>query len=199
VFIMNRLAEMEPAGPWGEIAAMYPKMIERSQRGGFAMDWICYEPGSGFTPCQKDGKKTPSPVGSYDAIRVYLWAGMLPETSSVRERILHALPGMNFYLQHYGAPPEKINSDGSAQAQAGPVGFSAALLPYLKSFSSDTLVAQQMVRLKSQLDEKSNLYGTGYGSGPTYYDQNLALFSSGWMEHKFQFGNSGELLVQWSR
>jgi endoglucanase len=199
IFILDRMAELEPAGPWADIAAMYPKMIERSQRGGFAMDWVCYEPGSGFSPCQKDGKKTPSPVGSYDAIRVYLWAGMLPETSSARGRILHALPGMDSYLQHYGAPPEKINSDGSAQSQAGPVGFSAALLPYLKSNSNDTLVAQQMVRLKSQLDEKSNLYGTGYGSGPTYYDQNLALFGSGWMEHKFQFGSSGELLVRWSR
>jgi len=199
LFILDRLAELEPAGPWADVAALFPKMMEHSQRGGFAMDWLCYEQGSGFSPCDKDGKKSPPPLGSYDAIRVYLWAGMLPDTNVVKSKLLQALPGMNAYLQHYPAPPEKINSDGSAQTQAGPVGFSAALLPYLKSLSNDAAVAQQMVRLKSQLDEKSNLYGQGYGSGPTYYDQNLALFGTGWMEKRFQFGSSGELLVRWSR
>ena len=159
------------------------------------MDWDCYMPGEGFSPCLANGKKTPPPVGSYDAIRVYLWAGMISEANPARERILKTLPGMNLYLQHHDTPPEKISADGTAQAQPGPVGFSAALLPYLQCFSNQGAVAQQLVRLKSQLDEKSNLYGTN----PTYYDQNLALFGSGWIEKRFQFGSSGELLVRWSR
>jgi endoglucanase len=195
LFILDRLAAIDPAGPWADVAALTPTMLDRSQRGGFAMDWVCYTPGEGFTPCQADGKKTPAPVGSYDAIRVYLWAGMLADSKPAKSRILHALPSMNYYLQHYPAPPEKISSDGTAQSQPGPVGFSAAVLPYLRGNSDEAAVAQQMVRLKSQLDEKSNLYGTS----PTYYDQNLVLFGSGWMEKRFQFGANGELLVRWSR
>jgi endoglucanase len=195
LFILDRLASLDPAGPWADVAAEVPVILERSARGGFAMDWACYTPGEGFSPCLVNGKKTPPPVGSYDAIRVYLWAGMLPEATPSKARILKALPGMNFYLQHYPAPPEKVSADGTAQPQPGPVGYSAALLPYLKGFSNEAAVAQQLVRLKSQLDEKSNLYG----SSPTYYDQNLALFGSGWLEKRFQFGTSGELLVRWSR
>jgi endo-1,4-beta-D-glucanase Y len=195
LFLLERLAAVDPAGPWADVAMEVPALLERSAKGGFAFDWVCYTPGEGFTPCLANGQKTPAPVGSYDAIRVYLWAGMLPDSSPAKARILKALPGMNSYLQHNGAPPEKINSDGSAQAQAGPVGFSAALLPYLRGNANETAVAQQMVRLKSQLDEKSNLYG----SSPTYYDQNLALFGSGWIEQRFQFGSSGELRVRWSR
>jgi endoglucanase len=195
VFLLDRLAVVDPAGPWGDIAAEVPALLERSTRGGFAMDWVCYTPGEGFSPCQSNGKKIPPPMGSYDAIRVYLWAGMLPDGNPAKARLLKALPGMNFYLQHYGAPPEKISSDGAAQSQDGPVGFSAALLPYLRGCSNESAVAQQLVRLKSQLDEKSYLYG----SSPTYYDQNLALFGSGWLEKRFQFGSSGELLVRWSR
>jgi len=195
LFLLERLAAVDPAGPWADIAMETPALLERSAKGGFAFDWVCYTPGEGFTPCLANGHKIPAPVGSYDAIRVYLWAGMLPDSSAAKAHILKALPGMNYYLQHYGAPPEKINSDGSAQAQSGPVGFSAALLPYLRGNLNETAVAQQMVRLKSQLDEKSNLYG----SSPTYYDQNLALFGSGWIEKRFQFGSSGELLVRWSR
>jgi endoglucanase len=201
LFLLNRLAAVDPAGPWANAATVLPTLLARSAKGGYAMDWVCYTPGEGFTPCQANGHKTPDPLGSYDAIRVYLWAGMLPDSSanSSKSRILHGLPEMNTLMQSRPAPPEKINSDGVPMNQDGPVGFSAALLPYLKSNSNDSAYAQQLVRIKSQLDEKSNLYGAGYGTGPTYYDQNLVLFGSGWNEKQFQFGTSGELLVRWSR
>jgi endo-1,4-beta-D-glucanase Y len=195
VFVLDRLAALDPAGPWADVAAMVPVLAERSARGGFVMDWVCYTSGEGFSPCQSNGKKTPPPVGSYDAIRVYLWAGMLSPGAPAKTRLLHAMTGMDAYLQHYPAPPEKIAADGTAQPQPGPVGFSWALLPYLQGFGAAPLVAQQMVRIHSQLDEKTYLFGTT----PTYYDQNLALFGSGWMDKSFQFGNDGELLVRWSR
>jgi len=198
-FILDRLTAIQPTEPWADVAAMFPVMIERSAKAGFAMDWVCYAPADGFSPCQANGKSLLPPVGSYDAIRVYLWAGMIPDSNSLKARMLKALPGMNLYMAQHSAPPEKIGSQGVPQSQVGPVGFSAAVLPYLEGNSNQPAVAQQLVRLKSQLDEKSNLYGAGYGTGPTYYDQNLVLFGSGWMEKRFQFGSSGELLVRWSR
>jgi endoglucanase len=195
VFILDRLAKAQPAGPWADVAAMVPVLLERSAKSGFAMDWVSYTPGQGFTPCLVNGHTGPAANGSYDAIRVYLWAGMLDDESPAKAPILKALSGMNLYLQQHPAPPEKISNQGVPQNNDGPSGFSAALLPYLKSIPNDSAVAQQMVRLKSQLDEKSNLYG----NPPAYYDQNLALFASGWMEQRFRFGSSGELLVPWSR
>jgi endoglucanase len=194
LFLLNRLTVVSPAGPWANIAATLPPLLERSSRRGFAMDWVCYVPTDGFSPCQTSGQPPP-PTGSYDAIRVYLWAGMLADGNPAKARLLKALPGMNTYMQHSAAPPEKISADGTVQPQNGPVGFSAALLPYLEGYSNRAAVAQQLVRLKSQLDEKSHLYG----SSPTYYDQNLILFGSGWIEKRFEFGIRGELLVRWSR
>ena len=201
VFLLNRLAMLDPAGPWVGIALTTPKLMEQSARGGFAFDWVQYTPGQGFEPCTSTGpnaKKGTTPVGSYDAIRVYLWAGLLPESNPAKGKILAALPGMNQYLAQHPAPPEKINHDGTPEKQDGPVGFSAALLPYLKSIPNDVAAAQQLVRIKSQLDEKSNLYGAGYGTGSTYYDQNLVLFGLGWSDSAFRFGSSGELLVPWT-
>jgi endoglucanase len=195
VFLLDRLAALDPAGPWADVAVMVPVLLEKSARGGFAMDWVCYTHGADFTPCQANGKRTPPPVGSYDAIRVYLWAGMVAPGASGKARLLRAIPGMNGYLQHYPAPPEKIAADGTALPGPGPVGFSAALLPYLEGSGDQQVIAQQMGRLKSQLDEKTYLFG----SSPTYYDQNLAMFGTGWADKSFQFGESGELLVRWSR
>jgi endoglucanase len=195
LFLLNRMAAVDHAGPWADIAALLPALLERSSRGGFAMDWVSYTPGQGFTPCLPTGKKGPGVGGSYDAIRVYTWAGMLSDANASKSRLLKALPGMNLYLQQHPAPPEKINEDGNPLPGDGPVGFSGALLPYLRSIGNEQAAAQQMVRMKSQLDEKSYLYG----NSPTYYDQNLALFGTGWMEKRFQFGTNGELLVGWSR
>jgi endoglucanase len=198
-FILDRLAVIQPAQQWADVASMLPALLERSVRGGFAMDWVLYTPGEGFTPTQANGHSIPAPTGSYDAIRVYTWVGMLAESNPAKARLLKALSGMKLYLDQHPAPPEKISSQGVPQSQPGPVGFSAALLPFLESNSDSTAVAQQLVRIQSQLDEKSNLYGTGNGSGPTYYDQNLVLFGSGWYSKRFQFGSHGELLVRWSR
>lgn len=195
IFLLDRLAELDPAGPWADVAAMVPVLLERSARGGYAMDWVCYTPGEGFTPCQPTGKKTPPPVGSYDAIRVYLWAGMLAPEAAGKERLLRALAGMSAYLQHSPAPPEKVSADGTALPQAGPVGYSASVVPYLEACGQHQASAQQMVRVKAQLDEKTYLFGTS----PTYYDQNLAMFGTGWADQSFRFGKSGELLVRWSR
>lgn len=199
LFLLERMAVVDPDGPWANVAQQVPVLLERSARNGFAMDWLCYAPGTGFSPCLANGHTGPAVVGSYDAIRVYLWAGMLADASPGKARILQALPGMDLYLRSHAAPPEKVSAAGVPQSQDGPVGFSAALLPYLMSIPDEAALAQQQMRVKSQLDEKSNLYGPGYGSGPTYYDQNLVLFGSGWLEKRFQFGSSGELLVRWSR
>lgn len=195
VFILDRLAKAEPAGPWADVSAMVPVLLERSAKSGFAMDWLSYTPGQGFTPALANGHTGSVATGSYDAIRVYLWAGMLNDASPARASIFKALPGMNIYLQQHPAPPEKIGNTGVPLPQDGPPGYSAALLPYLKGLSSESALAQQMVRLKSQLDEKSHLYG----NPPAYYDQNLILFGSGWMEQRFRYGSSGELLVPWFR
>ena len=157
VFLLDRLAKIDPAGPFADVAAEVPVLMERSARNGFAMDWVSYTPGLGFTPSLSDNHTGPQATGSYDAIRVYLWAGMLNEASPAKARLIHALPGMNIYLQTHAAPPEKISNQGVPLGQDGPVGFSAALLPYLQSIPNQSALAQQMVRFKSQLNEKSNL------------------------------------------
>jgi endoglucanase len=36
-----------------------------------------------------------------------------------------------------------------------------------------------------------------YGRPARYYDENLALFGTGWMERRFRFGREGELEVSW--
>ena len=196
LFVLERLAVVDPAGPWQHIALGVPRLLEQSARHGFAMDWVDYVPGDGFYPApQHPGKDAGAPVGSYDAIRVYLWAGMLDGRGKMQANLLNSIPAMAAYLGNHGAPPEKVSGQGIPEAQDGPVGFSAAVLPYLRAFPlMERPAAQQTVRLSRLRDASTGLYGKDL----TYYDQNLALFATGYLDGRFRFGPGGELNVEWT-
>src|SRR5262245_1251535 len=178
------LGHLVPDGPWERMAQRISAVVSASAPHGFATDWIDFEPGKGFSA---------SETGSYDAIRVYLWAGMLDPAAPGRDAILRSLSGMTDWLRKNAAPPEKVRRDGSVEVPNGPVGFSAALLPYLSAIGEKTLADSQSGRLRSAPDSKTGLYGRP----SRYYDQNLALFALGWTERRFWFDASGALKTWW--
>lgn len=199
LFLFERLAVVDPAGPWQRIALNIPSFLRQSAVHGYAMDWVDFIPGDGFSPAPQqppqDGKPGDPGLGSYDAIRVYLWAGLLNPGNRRRAEVLGAVPGMSAYLANHDAPPEKISDAGLPMAQDGPVGFSAALLPYLRAYPHlEKTTTAQMVRLSAQKNAETGLYG----KDQAYYDQNLALFASGFLEGRFKFGLGGDLKVDWT-
>jgi len=184
--IFVRLAQLDPGGPWQHVADRIPALVKNSAPGGFATDWVEFSPPDGFTP---------SAVGSFDAIRVYLWAGLLDHATPGREQILEALPGMAARLRTNPVPPAKVSAAGGVADPNGPIGFSAAVLPYLAALGEARLVDQQMSRLQSAADARTGLYGTP----ARYYDQNLALFAIGAIERRFWFDAGGALVTPWHR
>jgi endoglucanase len=118
---------------------------------------------------------------------------MTDSKSPSRSRILNAVPSMAAYLSSQLAPPERISDQGIPLEKDAPIGFSAALLPYLRAFPGGSRLAGcQLIRMAAQRSA-SGLYG----KDPVYYDQNLALFSTGFLDGRFRFGPRGELNVEW--
>lgn len=202
LFLFERFAVFDPGGPWHQIALNIPRFLQQSARHGFVMDWVEYVPTDGFYPAVKpvasvtSAPSSDAPVGSYDAIRVYLWAGMIPRGDAARASILSAVPSMGAYLAAHDVPPEKVGGEGIPLDVSAPVGFSAAVLPYLRAYPAFAkAVGRQMVRLSVQRDVNSGLYG----KDRAYYDQCLALFATGFLDAKFRFGSEGELQVEWKR
>jgi endoglucanase len=182
--LLAGLAHEIPDGPWQQIQAKLPALLQGSAPHGFPTDWVELRERGGFTP---------SSLGSYDAIRVYLWAGMLDPDTPQRTAILKSLAGMQHYLHANPMPPEKVKPDGTIESANGPVGFSAAVMPFLSALGEKDLENQQSSRVRSEFDPKTGLYG----NPAKYYDQNLILFALGFVEHRFWFNSQGALQLSW--
>jgi endo-1,4-beta-D-glucanase Y len=179
------LSHFAPGGPWKKVAATVPALVKESAPHGFASDW---------TDITSNGKLQVTPtVGSYDAIRVYLWAGMLDKGTPQREQLLKSMSGMAAYLRSHPEPPAKVQPDGSIQDAKGPVGFSAALLPYASALGDNRIQSEEMSLVQAGFNPKTGLYG----NPAKYYDQNLALFGLGFEQQQFSFDANGELKLKW--
>ena len=174
-----------PEGPWGKAAATLPVILSHSAPHGFVSDWTEFKTDTGL-------QASPT-IGSYDAIRVYLWAGMLDGSTKDRDALFKSLAGMMTYLHTDAVPPAKVRPDGTIEDPKGPVGFSAALIPFAEALHEEQVVDQQMLRVRSEFKPQTGLLG----APPKYYDQNLALFGLGFAQRQFWFDPRGGLRLKW--
>jgi endoglucanase len=194
--VLSYLATTFPQGPWGTVLASLAPILTQGSGGGFAMDWVTA--GGSLGPvaspvAHETGDKIGRAEGSYDAIRVYLWLGIAdPETQGVKES-LAGLSGMSAYMKHSAVPPRVVDENGSVTKADGPVGFSAAVVPYLNAINMKAEGKMQTDRVAAMKNPSSGLYGPD----GLYYDQNLVLFASGWIEERFRFERLGRLKVKW--
>jgi endoglucanase len=191
VQVLRAFANHDPNGPWNELIENNFKLLEASSSKGFVPDWVAYVPGQGFLPDPKTGA-----IGSYDAIRVYLWWGMLAKQDTMSAQLKKILYGMNQLIPKYEvSPPLKADAQTGMVSDIGPPSFSAALLPYLVLMGNKSALRLQKERLIAQQEVAA---GGLIGQELRYYDQVLTLFGLGWMEHRFSFSSQGQLLVQWN-
>ncbi len=189
--VLLRFARSMPQGPWSSILRSLPSML--APGNGFAMDWVSSSGGTLRSTVYPPGAPAPAhPVGSYDAIRVYLWLGLSERDTPELKPMFAATRGMAAYLAKAVTPPLSVNDSGAILSPDAPVGFSAAVIPYLHALGMTAPERLQVDRLAA-LHNSNGLYG----HGSDYYDQNLALFATGWLEQRFRFDRDGKLIVNW--
>ena len=194
--LLMRLSELQSDGPWRSVLGSLQTMLQKGSGNGFAMDWIA----AGTTirpslsPAQRAaGDHSAVPIGAYEAIRVYLWLGLTDEGTPGLTAMLAQLPGMAAYLQHELTPPQEVDAQGQVTKRDAPPAFSAAVIPYLHLLGRRNEERAQLTRLGATRDESNGLYG----KQAAYYDQNLALFATGWTEQRYHFDRGGRLIVRW--
>jgi endo-1,4-beta-D-glucanase Y len=184
--VLRAAADAQPGGPWSAVLATTLRMLRETARRGAFPDWVLYTAGRGFGRDPVKGA-----VGSYDAIRVYLWLGMLPPGEPAQRELQDGAKGALLrVLAERGTLPERIDVASLKTQGQAPVGFYAALLPLAAAVDPE-VVPRLAERLSAAA--KDGLYG----SPPAYYDQNLVLFARGFVEGRFRFAASGGLEPAW--
>lgn len=167
---------------WGEIIQSSEQVILGSAPKGFAADWVEFTRNAFIADRRSRG------VSSYDAIRVYLWAGLLPASDPARDKILETLKPVLESVARRAAPVEIIDTQTLEMRGDGPPGFSAALLPMLAN-------ARMTAALQTQRQRAAD---GSLQDNQSYYSDALALFGLGWLEQRYRFNRSGLLSVRWT-
>ena len=127
-----------------------------------------------------------SSEGSYNAIRVYMWAGMMHWSDPTQQALIDRLIPTGRVVRSHGAPPESVNILTGTASGTGSSGFVAAMIPFLQATGLHKIAQQQIERIESQPI-----------SGNNYYDQALSLFALGWHNKFYRFDSTGNLTPGW--
>lgn len=180
--ILDRFASLYPARDWQAISASTRRLIIQTMPKGYSPDWVKISPPYKTSNWVLD-------LGSYDAIRSYLWAGMLADSHPHKVELMTVMKPMAQAVKENGAPPEKINVSTGLYSGTGSAGFSAALLPFLAQYDLPEVLGQQRQRAAAVWEpaiDKSRYYATV-----------LALFGTGWDQGYFRFSSDGALIPAW--
>ncbi|MES2682861.1 MAG: cellulose synthase complex periplasmic endoglucanase BcsZ [Pseudomonadota bacterium] len=186
-FQFRWLALVDPEGPWKAIWQNHLTAMRQLVTQGVAPDWYEVMADGRLVADRKTGG-----VSSYDAIRVPLWAAMTPASDDTdRDNdLLPLLKPLARRLAGFDDPPEKLDFESGQGSGGAPIGFSAALLPFLAKMDEDSAVRQRQRLKNGRVD--GNL-----GKPPHYYDQALGMFGEGWDSGRFRFDQYGRLIPRW--
>jgi endoglucanase len=180
-----RLQTLEPAGPWGAILAQYPAMLAELSPTGRIPDWSQFREGRHELDTETGG------VGSYDSIRVYLWAGMGPSSNPAAREVLANTKAFASMIEEAGRVPEKWAARSSWIEGEAPIGFHAALLPYYAALGDKAALQATRQRVLAAREQQL------YGNPARYYDQVLVLFGKGYDDGWYRFDPAGRLVPRW--
>ena len=166
--------------PWTTLRETNLRLLLETAPKGFSPNWVKYQKKGGWQLSQDA-----SLIGSYDAIRVYLWVGMMNDNDPQKARLLARFKPMATTTIKQGLPPEKVDVATGKRTGNGPVGFSASLLPFLQNRDAQAVQRQHVA--------------DRFPDNNAYYSYVLTLFGQGWDQHRFRFTVQGELLPDWGQ
>lgn len=183
--LLRWLSHAEKDERWKRLLSSSVNIMTKASAKGYAPDWTIYHPDKGF---QIDSQGAEKGYGGYNAIRVYLWVGMLADKDQDKNLLLKTLQPMATLTESKAYPPEFVDILTGEVKSPGSSGFSAALLPFLQASKAQKALQQQLLRIQAQ-PVKTDLY----------YDQVLSLFSMGWMDKRYRFGINGKIDIRWTQ
>jgi endoglucanase len=187
--LLRALAQADPGGPWSTLAHQHLLLLRDGCPRGLAPDWMTWQlDRAPSTTGHWISDPVQGDLGSYDAIRCYLWAGLLSPQDPLAAEQLRCLQGLRPLLRSAAALPERLHTRSAEPHQGqAPAGFDAALLPYLGALGDTASLQLRLERLQA--------FGACgiQARYLRYYEHALLLFGSGWLQGRWRFDVHGRL------
>ncbi|XQF93863.1 cellulose synthase complex periplasmic endoglucanase BcsZ [Pseudoalteromonas espejiana] len=183
LFIYQQFSKLYPHSPWQQLHEGSAKLILDTAYKGVSPDWVMYSPAKGFYYDKKV-----SDLGSFNAIRVYLWASIMAEDAPYKKELTAQFLPFVEDINNRGYVPLNTYATSGKTQKRGPLGFNAALLPLLASQADDSLV--MAIQQKLMVDKSF--------TQTRYYDSVLNLFGNSALNKLFSITADGTLKPMWS-
>ncbi|WP_213608700.1 cellulose synthase complex periplasmic endoglucanase BcsZ [Pseudoalteromonas sp.] len=183
LFIYQQFKKLYPNSPWHELHESSAKLLLNTANKGVSPDWVMFDSNRGF---YYDKKNTD--LGSYNAIRVYLWASMLAQDAPYKKELLAQFDPFIETINERGHVPLNTYAKSGKSEKRGPLGFNAALLPLLAEKGNDSFVIA--IQQKLMVDKSF--------TKSRYYDSVLNLFAESTLNKRFKITADGTLKPMWS-
>jgi len=188
LFLGRWLAARSADPRWADALALHLRLLRESAPRGYAPDWAWVRSVPGAAGARFDNAPAPGAdrLGSYDAVRVYLWLGLTDGADPARAGLLAHFAPMADLIERDGAPPRAVDVLDASVQGAGPAGFSAAVLPFLEAEQRPRALREQLARLRQEPVARD-----------AYFERALQLFAAGWRERRYAFLADGSLAPGW--
>ena len=180
--ILRRFEMLYPHSPWHEVSQNSVKLLIQSATTGFVPEWTVVNDNNQVLSDSVSNTK----IGGYNAIRVYLWLGMLSNDEPEKQALMDHYSPMLKIIQKDAFVAEQYDTAIKAQSGFHPIGFHAAVLPFLVS-ANDTLITANFLNKVNTIKPSAK--------PDHYYDSVLILFGKGWVDHKYEFSQDGLLTI----
>ena len=181
--VLRYFSSRYPGSSWGELEKNSLQVMNAVSPFGLAPDWVDFDTNTRhFNADAATGDR-----GSYDAIRVYLWVGMLPRSDPQWLGLQDHFSAIVRFITPDGRVPEVTHPLNGVVEGNGPVGFSAAIAPLVQAVGKDP--AREVSKFRDLVTPTvSN----------SYYNWVLTLFAEGFTAGDFSFTATGSLVPGWS-
>ncbi|MEI8617022.1 cellulose synthase complex periplasmic endoglucanase BcsZ [Pseudoalteromonas sp. B193] len=183
LFIYQQFKKLYPHSPWHQLHEGSAKLILDTAKQGVSPDWVMFDANNGF---YYDKKTTD--LGSYNAIRVYLWASMMADNAPYKKELLAQFNPFIETINKRGYVPLNTFAKSGKSEKRGPLGFNSALLPLLATNNDNSTV--MAIQQKLMIDKSF--------TQTRYYDSVLNLFGTSALNKRFSITADGTLQPVWS-
>ncbi|MEO7824035.1 MAG: cellulose synthase complex periplasmic endoglucanase BcsZ [Paraperlucidibaca sp.] len=180
ISVLRGLALWTENSAWQDIVHSSEKLLRASAPRAVAPDWFVLNSATKAVSWPDQDSD-----GAYNAIRVYLWLGMMPFDDPLSASLRsHFAPWATRALAQ-GFVPERAQVQSAKVASSNqPIGFAQAALPYLQA--------------QAEITDKAGLAAiSAQAAQPRegYYTEVLTLFSTLWRDQRFQFKRDGRVHI----